>query len=219
MERRGVELGVQLIDTADSYGPHVSEEIIREAIHSYLDEALIATKVGPTRSGPDTIRTRDGLVRLGLGAWPPVGRPQYLREQTLMSLRRLGLDHIDRERPVPGHRRPDRARVPDGGDRHCPDATTLTGRSSADVLDPCTHHRIGFMPVAAGELARPGGRSTGSRPPTAPGSWVALARLLARSEVVLPTPGTSKVAHLEEDLAAAALRLTDTELGELTDTA
>ncbi|WP_243279765.1 aldo/keto reductase [Streptomyces griseofuscus] len=160
---------MQLIDTADSYGPHVSEEIIREAIHSYLDEALIATKVGQTRSGPDTIRTRDGLVRLGLGAWPPVGRPQYLCEQTLMSLRRLGLDHIDRERPVPGHRRPDRARVPDRGDRHCPDATTLTGRSSADVLDPCTHHRIGFMPVAAGELARPGGRSTGSRPPTAPG--------------------------------------------------
>ncbi|CAM5254624.1 Oxidoreductase OS=Streptomyces antimycoticus OX=68175 GN=SSPO_026240 PE=4 SV=1 [Streptomyces antimycoticus] len=95
--RRAVELGVQLIDTADSYGPHVSEEIanIREAIHPYPDDVLIATKAGLTRNGPDVIETDQGPVRLGPAAWPPVGRPEYLRQQAEMSLRRLGLDHID----------------------------------------------------------------------------------------------------------------------------
>ncbi|MGW7594846.1 aldo/keto reductase, partial [Streptomyces rubiginosohelvolus] len=93
--RHAVELGVQLIDTADSYGPYVSEEIIREAIHPYPNDLLIATKAGLTRNGPDVIRTDRGLVRLGPKAWPPVGRPEYLRQEAEMSLRRLGLDHID----------------------------------------------------------------------------------------------------------------------------
>ncbi|MFH9355649.1 aldo/keto reductase [Kitasatospora sp. NPDC017646] len=248
--RRAVELGVQLIDTADSYGPHVSEEIIREAIHPYPEDVLVATKAGLTRNGPDTIRTRDGLVRLGPRAWPPVGRPQYLRQQALMSLRRLGLDHIDLfqlHRVDPEVPLEDQVgelkRLQDEGKivaiglsqvtvdqiehaRTIAEIATvqnrynLTDRTSADVLDYCTRHGIGFIPwapVAAGELARPGGpvdriaTAHGVRP-----SQVALAWLLARSEVVLPIPGTSKVAHLEENLAAATLRLTDTELGELT---
>ena len=90
-----MQLGVQLIDTADSYGPFVAEEIIREALHPYSEDVLIATKAGLTRNGPDVIDTDDGLRRLGPKAWPPVGRPEYLRQQALMSLRRLGLDHID----------------------------------------------------------------------------------------------------------------------------
>ncbi|MEU5090123.1 aldo/keto reductase [Streptomyces sp. NPDC021356] len=251
--RRAVELGVQLIDTADSYGPHVSEEIIREAIHPYPDDVLIATKAGLTRNGPDTIRTRDGLVRLGPKAWPPVGRPEYLRQQALMSLRRLGLDHIDlfqlhrvdSEVPLEDQvgelkRLQDEGKIVAIGlsqvtvdqiehARTIAEIATvqnrynLTDRGSADVLDHCTRHGIGFIPwapVAAGELARPGGpvdriaTAHGARP-----SQVALAWLLARSEVVLPIPGTSKVAHLEENLAAATLRLTDTELAELTDAA
>ncbi|GAA2695213.1 aldo/keto reductase [Streptomyces lunalinharesii] len=251
--RRAVELGVQLIDTADSYGPHVSEEIIREAIRPYPDDVLIATKAGLTRNGPDTIRTRDGLVRLGPKAWPPLGRPEYLRQQALMSLRRLGLDHLDLFQL---HRIDPKVPLEDqvGELKNLQDegkivaiglsqvtvdqieqartiaeiATVqnrynLTDRGSADVLDHCTRHGIGFIPwapVAAGELARPGGpvdriaTAHGARP-----SQVALAWLLARSEVVLPIPGTSQVTHLEENLAAATLRLTDTELDELTDAA
>ncbi|AYJ48825.1 aldo/keto reductase [Rhodococcus sp. P1Y] len=93
--RRAVELGVQIIDTADSYGPHVSEEIIREAIHPYRDDILIATKAGLTRNGPDVIDTPQGPMRVGPEAWPPVGRPEYLRQQALLSMRRLGVEHID----------------------------------------------------------------------------------------------------------------------------
>jgi pyridoxine 4-dehydrogenase len=93
--RRAVELGVQMIDTADSYGPHVSEEIIREAIHPYRDDILIATKAGLTRNGPDVIDTPQGPMRVGPEAWPPAGRPEYLRQQALLSMRRLGVEHID----------------------------------------------------------------------------------------------------------------------------
>lgn len=95
MLRRAVELGVQLIDTADSYGPTVAEDIIRVALHPYPDDVIIATKAGLTRNGPDVIDTDSGPKRLGPAAWPPVGRPEYLRQQALMSLRRLGLDQID----------------------------------------------------------------------------------------------------------------------------
>ncbi|GAA0946316.1 MULTISPECIES: aldo/keto reductase [Streptomyces violaceusniger group] len=248
--RRAVELGVRLIDTADSYGPHVSEEIIRQAIHPYPDDVLIATKAGLTRNGPDTIETSEGLVRLGPKAWPPVGRPEYLRQQALMSLRRLGLDHIDLfqlHRVDPKVPLEDQVgelkRLQDEGKvvaiglsqvtvdqieraRAIAEIATvqnrynLIDRGSADVLDYCTRHGIGFIPwapVAAGELARPGGpvdriaAAHGARP-----SQVALAWLLARSEVVLPIPGTSKITHLEENLAAATLRLTDAEIDELT---
>ncbi|WP_331446700.1 aldo/keto reductase [Streptomyces xanthochromogenes] len=248
--RRAVELGVQLIDTADSYGPYVSEEIIREAIHPYGDDVMIATKAGLTRNGPDVIRTDGGLVRLGPAAWPPVGRPEYLRQQALMSLRRLGVDHIDLfqlHRVDPKAPLEDQVgelkRLQDEGKivsiglsqvtvgqieqaRAIVEIATvqnrynLTDRSSADVLEYCTRHGIGFIPwapVAAGELARPGGPvdRIATIHHTGP-SQVALAWLLARSEVVLPIPGTSKVTHLEENVAAATLRLSDAEMDELT---
>lgn len=93
--RRAVDLGVQFIDTADSYGPHVAEQILYEALHPYPDDIVIATKAGLTRNGPDVIDTGAGPKRLGPAAWPPVGRPEYLRQQVLMSMRRLGVDQID----------------------------------------------------------------------------------------------------------------------------
>jgi aryl-alcohol dehydrogenase-like predicted oxidoreductase len=247
--RRAVELGVRLIDTADSYGPHVSEEIIREAIHPYPDDVVIATKAGLTRNGPDVLRTDEGLVRLGPKAWPPLGRPEYLRQQALMSLRRLGLDHIDLfqlhriDPKVPLEEQVgELEKLRDEGKilaiglsqvtvaqieqaRAITEIATvqnrynLTDRNSADVLDYCTRHGIGFIPwapVAAGDLARPGAlvdRIAGAHD-TRP-SHVSLAWLLARAEVVLPIPGTSKVSHLEDNVAAATLRLSDSELAEL----
>jgi pyridoxine 4-dehydrogenase len=93
--RRAVDLGVQFIDTADSYGPHVAEQILHEALHPYPDDVVIATKAGLTRNGPDVIDTDSGPKRLGPAAWPPVGRPEYLRQQVLMSMRRLEVDQID----------------------------------------------------------------------------------------------------------------------------
>lgn len=248
--RRAVELGVQLIDTADSYGPHVSEEIIREAIHPYPDDVLIATKAGLTRNGPDVIKTGQGLVRLGPKAWPPVGRPEYLRQQAEMSLRRLGLDHIDlfqlhRVDPkVPLEEQVGELRnLQDEGKivaiglsqvtvdqirqartiaaiATVQNRYNLTDRGSADVLDYCTREGIGFIPwapVGAGELTRPGGpvdRIASAHGSTS--SQVALAWLLARSEVMLPIPGTSKVAHLEDNIAAAELALSAQEIDELT---
>ncbi|GAB3168359.1 aldo/keto reductase [Amycolatopsis stemonae] len=248
--RRAVELGVQLIDTADSYGPHISEEIIREAIHPYPDDVLIATKAGLTRNGPDTVRRSGELVRLGPRAWPPVGRPEYLRQQAQLSMRRLGVDRIDLfqlHRVDPAVPLADQVgelkNLQDEGKvvaiglsqvtvgqieqaRLIADIATVQNRynvadrSSADVLDHCTRHGIGFIPwapVAAGELARPGGSvdhiaaAHGCTPSTVALSW-----LLHRSDVVLPIPGTSKVAHLEENLAASRVRLTEAELAELT---
>lgn len=93
--RRAVDLGVQFIDTADSYGPHIAEQILYEALHPYPDDIVIATKAGLTRNGPDVIDTDDGPKRLGPAAWPPVGRPEYLRQQVLLSMRRLDVDQID----------------------------------------------------------------------------------------------------------------------------
>ncbi|MGR3939304.1 aldo/keto reductase [Streptomyces sp. BRA346] len=251
--RRAVDLGVQLIDTADSYGPYVSEEIIREAVHPYPDGVLIATKAGLTRNGPDVIKSDQGLVRLGPKAWPPVGRPEYLRQEAEMSLRRLGLDHIDLfqlHRVDPKIPLEDQVgelkSLQDEGKiaaiglsqvtvdqieqaQRIADIATvqnrynLTDRSSADVLDHCTRHGIGFIPwapVGAGELARPGGqvdRIASTHGATS--SQVALAWLLARSQVMLPIPGTSKVAHLEDNIAAAKLRLSDEEIDELTNAA
>lgn len=93
--RRAVDLGVQFIDTADSYGPHIAEQILYEALHPYPDDIVIATKAGLTRNGPDVIDTDHGPKRLGPAAWPPVGRPEYLRQQVLLSMRRLDVDQID----------------------------------------------------------------------------------------------------------------------------
>lgn len=234
--RRAVELGVQLIDTADSYGPHVSEEIIREAIHPYPGDVLIATKAGLARSGPD--------------AWHPLGRPEYLRQQAEMSLRRLGADHIDlfqlhRVDPkVPLEEQVGELKNLQGegkivaiglsevtvgqigqarqvaGIATVQNRYNLIDRSSADVLEYCEREGIGFIlwaPVAAGALAAPGGPV--DRIATARGaapSQVALAWLLASSEVMLPIPGTSRVAHLEDNIAAANLRLSTQEMDELT---
>ncbi|WP_197379285.1 aldo/keto reductase [Mycolicibacterium mengxianglii] len=248
--RRAVELGVALIDTADSYGPHISEEIIHDALHPYPEHVLIATKAGLTRNGPDVIDTDGGVVRLGPKAWPPVGRPEYLRQQALLSLRRLGLDHIDLfqlHRVDPAVPLEDQVgelkKLQDEGKivaiglsqvsvaqieqaRQIVDVTTvqnrynLTDRSSADVLEYCHREGIGFIPwapVAAGALARPGGPVDRiAAVHNASPSQVSLAWMLAQSETVLPIPGTAKVGHLEENIAAADLHLTREDLDELT---
>jgi pyridoxine 4-dehydrogenase len=233
--RRAVELGVDLIDTANSYGPDVSEELIAEALHPYPDDLLIATKGGLTRTGP--------------GRWPPDGRPEYLREACEGSLRRLRLDSIE----LYQFHRPD-PKVPyevsigalkelqdEGKIRHIgvsnvsieqletareivevvsvQNRFNLTDRSSQDVLERCEELGIAFFPwapVAAGELAQPGGPvdRIASQHDASPGQ-VALAWLLARSPVMVPIPGTSSVEHLEENLAAASVRLSEDELAEL----
>lgn len=234
--RRAIELGVDFIDTADSYGPGTSEEIIAEALHPYPDELLIATKAGLTRTGPNR--------------WVPVGRPAYLRQQAELSLRRLKLERlelfqlhrIDPEVPLADQLGELKALQDEGkigaiglsevsvaeleAARQIVEIVTvqnqynLTDRKSADVLDYAQRQGIGFIPwnpVAAGELTRPGSamdeivHATGASP-----SQVALAWLLAKSPVMLPIPGTSRVSHLEENVAAAGVRLTDEQVAELT---
>ncbi|MGW7237443.1 aldo/keto reductase [Streptomyces sp. NPDC054804] len=234
--RRAVDLGVQLIDTADSYGPYVSEEIIREAIHPYPDDVLIATKAGLARSGPDE--------------WAPLGRPEYLRQELEMSLRRLGLDRIDLfqlhriDAKVPLEDQiGELKQLQDEGKivaiglsevtvdqieqcRRIAEIVTvqnrynLTDSTSEDVVDHCTREGIGFIPwapVAAGELVEPGRLvdTIAKRHEATPGQ-VALAWLLARTEVMLPIPGTSRVAHLEENVGAARLTLDPEEVDQLT---
>ncbi len=233
--RRAVELGVDFIDTADSYGPYVSEDIIREALHPYPAELLIATKAGLTRTGPD--------------AWHPVGRPEYLRQECEMSMRRLGVERIElfqlhRVDPqVPAEDQfgllrdlLDEGKVGAVGLSEVtveqletaravvPVATVqnlynLANRQSEAVLDRCEREGVGFIPwfpIAAGELARPGGpvdevaHEAGATP-----SQVALAWLLARSAVMLPIPGTSSVAHLEENCAAAGVVLSPAQIERL----
>jgi aryl-alcohol dehydrogenase-like predicted oxidoreductase len=233
--RRAVELGVNFIDTADSYGPGISEELIAEALHPYPAELLIATKAGLTRTGPDE--------------WHPVGRPAYLRQQAELSLRRLKVDRldllqlhrIDPEVPLADQIGELEALRDEGkvaaigvsevsldelkAAAEIADIATvqnlynLTNRKSEPVLSYATEQGIGFIPwypIAAGELAGPGTvlddivRATGATP-----SQVALAWLLAKSPVLLPIPGTSRVSHLEENVAAAGVRLTEQQLAEL----
>ncbi len=233
--RRAIELGVDLIDTADSYGPEVSEDLVYEALHPYPDELVIATKAGLTRSGP--------------GEWMPVGRPEYLRQQCEMSLRRLGLERIElfqlhridpkvpteeqfgllddlrREGKV-HHVGLSQVSVDDvqAASKVVPVVSVqnrfnLTDRSSDDVLEFCESQQIGFFPwapLAAGALTGPTAASgevakhAGATP-----TQVALAWLLHRSPVMLPIPGTSTVAHLEENCAAGALSLTNEQLSVL----
>lgn len=236
--RRAVDLGVDLIDTADSYGPYVSEEIIREALHPYPEQLLIATKAGFVRTGPD--------------AWVPVGRPEYLRQEAEMSLRRLGLDRIDLfqlhridpEVPLDDQigvlvELRDEGKIAaiglsevstdeiDEARKQAEIATVqnrynLTDRSSEDVLDYCSRESIGFIPwfpIAAGRLARSGETvDETAKKYDATAAQVALAWLLARAQVVLPIPGTSSVAHLEENMGAAQLyqRLTREDVEALT---
>ena len=232
--RRLPELGVDFIDTADSYGPFVSEALIREALHPYRG-MVIATKAGLTRQGPDI--------------WRPVGRPEYLRQCVLMSLRRLGVERIDLwqlhriDNKVPRDEQfgviADMQR--EGLIRHVglsevnveeieaarkffpvvsvQNLFNLVTRKYEDVLDFCEGEGIAFIPwypLAAGGLAKEGSalsevaRRAGATPAQAALAWV-----LKRSPVMLPIPGTSKVKHLEENVAAAGLELTDEEFRRL----
>jgi pyridoxine 4-dehydrogenase len=233
--RRAVELGVDFIDTADSYGPHVSEELIREALHPYPENLVIATK--------------GGLVRPGPGAWVPLGKPAYLRQEVELSLRRLGTDRIDLyqlhridpEVPFADQIGELRALRDEGKIRHIglsevdvprlveaqgivpvvsvQNLYNLSDRHHEAVLDYATEHDIAFIPwfpIATGELAKPGGvldqsaQEHGATP-----AQLALAWLLRRSPAVLPIPGTRSVEHLEENVGAAGIQLADEEFARL----
>jgi aryl-alcohol dehydrogenase-like predicted oxidoreductase len=232
--RRLPGLGVNFIDTADSYGPNVAEELIREALHPYGD-ILVATKGGLARTGPNK--------------WTPLGRPEYLVQQALTSCARLGVEQIDLwqlHRIDPKVPRDEQfgavqSLLQAGTIRFAglsevsvadieaarqvfPVATVqnrfnLVDRGSAAVLDYCESQGIGFIPwfpLAAGELSKPGSRlDTIARSHHASPGQVALAWLLRRSPVILPIPGTSKVSHLEENVAAAAIALSDEEFTAL----
>jgi len=233
--RRAVELGVDFIDTADSYGPNISEEIIAEALHPYKEGLKVATKVGFTRTGPNK--------------WIPVGRPEYLRQQTELSLRKLKVDTLDllqlhridpkvdaeeqfgvlRELQDEGKVRAlglsqvSVAELEAAG-KHFTVSTVqnrynLTDRSSEDVLRYSEENGIGFIPwapISAGELAKPGGPlDEAAKRLGATTSQVALAWLLRRSPVMMPIPGTGSIPHLEENMAAAGLKLDDDTYAEL----
>ena len=233
--RRAVELGVDFIDTADSYGPYVSEDLIREALHPY-DGVVIATKGGLTRNGPDS--------------WEQVARPEYLRQCVEMSLRRLDVERIDLWQL---HRIDKLVAVEDslgaikelqaaGKIRHVglsevsvkeieqarkvidvvsvQNLYNLGNRQSEEVLEYCEKEGIAFIPwfpVAAGDLAKPGGLLDEiAAEHDATHAQLALAWLLRRSPVMLPIPGTGSVAHLEENCAASQVELTDEEYAALT---
>src|SRR4051794_11024787 len=232
--RRLPDLGVDFIDTADSYGPYVSEDLIHEALHPY-DGTTVATKAGLTRHGPNI--------------WAAVGRPEYLRQCCLMSLRRLGTETIDLwqlHRIDPEVPREEQFGVlkemqDEGKVRHIglsevsieeieaareivevatvQNLYNLTARQSEDVLDHCEEHGIGFIPwfpLAAGDLAKPGGPvAEAAEAHGATTGQVALAWLLQRSQVMLPIPGTGSVEHLEENVAAAELELSADEIAQL----
>lgn len=233
--RRTIDLGINLIDTADAYGPEVSERLIAEALYPYPEGLVIATKGGLLRSGPDQ--------------WYPDGRPEHLREAVEGSLRRLRLDCID----LYQFHRPD-PEVPfeesvgtfaelreQGKIRHVglsnvtveqlhkaqqivpivsvQNRYNLTDRESEDVLKACEEQSIGFVPwfpLATGDLAKEGSvLDRVAKAHNAAPSQIALAWLLQRSRVMLPIPGTSSVAHLEENTEAARLHLTEEEFKEL----
>lgn len=232
--KRVPELGITFIDTADSYGPVVSEELIRETLHPY---------------GKVVIATKGGLVRPAPNVWNPCGRPDYLIQEAHVSRRRLGVDTIDlwqlhRVDPaVPRAEQFDaiKSLISDGVIRYAglsevsvddieaarkvfPVATVqnrynLADRTSEAVLDYCTANGIGFIPwfpLASGELARPGTvLDTIAKKHGAVPSQIALAWVLKRSKVILPIPGTSKVKHLEENVAAADIVLSDDDFNSL----
>ena len=233
--RRAVELGVDLIDTADSYGPYVSEELIRTALRPYPSQLVIATKAGLVRTGPNL--------------WHPLGRPEYLRQECEMSLRRLGLEQlpllqlhrIDPQVPFEEQVGELGALQSEGKIRFIglsnvsvaeiraaraivPIATVqnrynLVDRGSEEVVDHCQREHIGFIPwfpLATGGLAEREGPLTafGERLGFTP-AQVAVAWLLHRSPVMLPIPGTASVAHLEENVEAALIGLTDDQVTEI----
>jgi pyridoxine 4-dehydrogenase len=227
--KAAVDAGVNFIDTADSYGPEVAERLIFEALHPYPDDLVIATKAGLTRSGP--------------GDWRPVGRPEYLRQQCELSLRRMNLETIDLfqlhridEKVALEEQVGELKNLQDEGKiRHIglsevnvsqlEDAQkhakivsvqnlfNLTSRDAEPLLEHAEKNDIGFIPwfpLATGKLVEEGGplakiaEETGAEP-----SQLALAWLLKRSPVMLPIPGTSSVSHLQQNLGAAELELTD----------
>ena len=233
--RRAVELGIDLIDTADSYGPYVSEQLICEALYPYPAGLAIATKAGLVRTGPDQ--------------WPPLGRPEYLRQECEMSLRRLRLERIDLlqlhriDPKVPAEDQFGLLRdlQKEGKVRHIglsevkvaeieaarrivpivsvQNLYNLVNRQWEDVLNYCARENLGFIPwfpLATGDLAKPGSvlKRTAERLHALP-SQVAIAWLLKKSPVMLPIPGTAKVKHLEENTAAAELELDDSTMKEL----
>lgn len=232
--KRLPDIGVTFVDTADSYGPDVSERLIREALHPYQD-VVIATKAGLLRPGPDR--------------WIPRGHPDYLIQQARKSREQLGVQQIalwQLHRIDPTVSRDEqfdaiRTLLDEGVIRHAglsevsiadikaaqkvfrvatvQNRYNLVDRQSEDVLDYCTQQGIGFIPwypLAAGELTQPGSLLDQiARKHAAKPSQIALAWLLKRSPVMLPIPGTSKVQHLEENVAAAAIRLSDEEYAAL----
>ncbi|TWF47955.1 aldo/keto reductase [Neorhizobium alkalisoli] len=232
--RRAVELGVNFIDTADSYGPDVAEELIGEALAGRSD-VLVATKAGLRRPGPDQ--------------WMPHGRPEYLIERAKGSLKKLGvkqiglwqLHRIDPRVPMQDQFAAIRQLLDEGvianaglsevsieeieaASRYFKVATVqnrynLVDRGSEDVLDYCERNGIGFIPwfpLAAGDLARPGGvLDSLAKRHAATAGQIALAWMLKRSPVMLPIPGTSKVSHLEQNVAATRIQLSDDEFQEL----
>lgn len=232
--RRATELGVNFIDTADSYGPDVAEELIGEALAGRTD-ILVATKAGLRRPGPDQ--------------WTPYGQPEYLIERAKGSLRKLGvkqiglwqLHRIDPRVPMDEQFAAIRQLLDEGvianaglsevsieeieaASRYFKVATVqnrynLVDRGSEDVLDYCERNGIGFIPwfpLAAGDLARPGGvLDSLAKRHAATAGQIALAWMLKRSPVMLPIPGTSKVSHLEQNVAAARIQLSDDEFLEL----
>ncbi len=235
MLRRAIDVGVTLIDTADSYGPEVSERIIREALYPYPDDLVIASKAG--------------LTRPARGRWERNGRPEHLKAQAEQSLRLLGLERIelfqlhriDPEVPFAdqlgalvelqaegkigriGLSEVSVAEI-ESARAITPIATVqnlynLAERRAEPVLDYCERKGIGFIPwfpMATGRLAQPGGplqRIAGEHGATS--AQLALAWLLARSPVLLPIPGTSTVAHLEENVAAALIELSPKQIQQL----
>jgi len=233
--RKVVELGVNLIDTADSYGPEVSERLIAEALHPYPKGLVIATKGGLTRSGP--------------GEWAPVGRAEYLRQCVEMSLRRLKLEcidlyqlhRIDPKVPMAETLGALKKLRREGKIRHIglsevsvdeirqarkivlivsvQNLYNFGNRQSEAVLDYCTKHRLGFIPwfpLAAGKMSGPGSPlAKAAQRHGVTVSQLALAWLLHRSPVVLPIPGTASLAHLKENMGAATLKLTPVEWAEI----
>lgn len=233
--QKALELGVNFIDTADSYGPYVSEDLIAEALYPYAEGLVVATKGGLTRQGPDQ--------------WLPVGRPEYLRQCVETSLRRLKIDtidlyqlhRIDPKVPVEESLGALKDLQTQGKIRHIglsevsveelehaqtivdvvsvQNLYNLSERKSEALLDYCTEKSIGFIPwfpVAGGDLVKPGGvLDQAAKKREATVAQLALAWLLKRSPVMLPIPGTSSVAHLEENVAASSLTLTDEEFEAL----
>jgi aryl-alcohol dehydrogenase-like predicted oxidoreductase len=233
--RRAVELGVNFIDTADSYGPEVSERLIGEALSPYSKGVVIATKAGLTRQGPDQ--------------WLPVARPEYLQQQVEMSLRRLKLERIelwqlhriDPKVPVEESLGIIKKLQEQGKIRHVglsevkpteidqarkvidivsvQNLYNLSDRKHEDVLEYCEKNNIAFIPwfpVAAGKLTQPGGvLDAAAKRHNATVSQLSIAWLLHRSPVMLPIPGTSSIEHLEENIGSASVKLSADEWQEI----